>query len=646
MRCIEYSSRLRPAPPFAFAERQDRELFLSSLGVFTTQERELFHKLCALWEPEIPYRRVANAITQPPAASVRDLGRLLRKLRRYQCAVITTRTVEGEVRPFGLVLCEPGAAIFFASALEERIRQLERDPEIGLPTESTLQDEVPPAPLRRRLDTGVIIQTLLAQEDDEESGPLAYTLPLRRGDDQVILPGSAIAKARSLAESVLRRCFEHEDLLAETARLQSISSLQLQQQLNEANLYTWRTVSAALGNGIRELAAGEARRHLPLVEPAAAVLRVAVDAELETAAIEQRRVERRHSTVTDLITRIREASNPFVSQAWLNEQFAEIEHHHPEEVTAIKTEFYRQASEPAEGSRLPVLIRVHSRYIHRDRAVPELERRVDRARAQLRQHYLELMATEISSSSEGRSPVLLTLDNLDRDIGERLRGDEPFVAHLLRDPGLLTEALVHDTREVRGEMSAVKLQHRLDPFFEQRTSSLRPYHQIFRISPSELLQEYLDNLGIIRQLWLRVTGRHTQLHERYSAARTSKLVATPQPGGDAAHIEAGSAHSSTGSASRTRAAHTGKRYSERSPAAADVTFRHHRKERSNAGGGTPSPPGRTASGQSRSAREGSAERKNPDPKRDVAEREKLKRPYSQKEREEAWEAFQRTLHGE
>ncbi len=645
MQSQEYSSRPRPAPPFAFGERQDRELFLSSLGVFTTQERELFHKLCALWEPEIPYRRILSTITQVPGTIARDLGRLLRKLRRHQCAVITTRTVQGEIRPFGLVLCEPGAAIFFVSALEERVRQLERDPGIGLPTESTLQNEVPPAPLRRRLDTGVMIKTLLAQDDDEESGPIAYSVLLRRGADQVILPGSAIAKARSLAESVLRRCFEHDDLLAETARLQSLGTLQLQQQLNEANLYTWRTVSTALGNGIRELAAGEAKRHLPLVEPAAAVLRVAVDAELEVAAIEQRRVERRRATVTDLITRIREASNPFLSQAWLNEQFTEIEHQHPEEATAIKTEFYRQTSEPSEGSHLPVLIRVHGRYIHRDRAVPELERRMDRARVQLRQYYLEMMAAEISSSSGGRSAALLTLDNLDRDIADRLRAEEPFVTHLLRNPGLLTEALVHDTREVRGETNAVKLQHRLDPFFEPGTASLRPYHHIFRISPSELLEEYLDSLGIIRQLWLRVTGRHAQLHERYSAARTSKLVATLPPGGEPAPIAARSAQSALGLAGRKHDGHPGRRASEGS-AAAGVTFRHHRKDRSSTPGNTTSMPGRASSSQSRSGRQGPAERQNPDAKRDVAEREKLKRPYSQKEREEAWEAFQRTLHGE
>ena len=628
MQSKEQSGRTRSAPHYAFADKHDRELFLSSLGLFTDQERALFHRVCAIWEPEIAYRKAYSTVEQVSEADSRDLGRLLSKLRRRQCAVVTTRTVEGGGRPYGVMLCEPGEPIFFITVLEEYLRRVERDHRVGLPTDRELGSETPPVAIRRRLDTGVITKALLASmqsagsdapagsEAGDTTGPgesedlFVYTMPLRRSEDSVLLPGSILAEITTLAEQVLQAAFNDGELLTEFAKLRKLGALQLKQRIAEADLGTWRELSAELAGHMRELAAGPARSHIATLEPAAAVMRIAAEAALEAAAISKRRAERREAAISELVQRVRESSEAFLTQSWLNRQFNHLQEQHPEEFEAIKTGFYRQ-TKPSVTDRVPAILRIQGRYIHRDRIYPEFEGRLENARRELHNYYLRTLSAEIRFPNRARNPALFGAENLERDIAERLRRFDPFVSALLGDAALLTEVVIHADQIAPGDDDGPLTRGR-DRLFLRGSMRLKPYREIMGISLRALLEEHIDGLGIIRQIWLRLTGRQARLWERYVGPATTKVVANRVRVPDRKNSEAQHAQllgsESGGAWSSTKSTRTN------SPR-----------------------PGRASRSAAESKSAAGTEGNEPFAPR---------RPYSHKEREDAWQAFQRTLNDE
>lgn len=634
----EQSGRTRSAPYYAFADRHDRELFLSSLGVFTDEERALFHRVCAIWEPEIPYRKVHATIAQVSDADSRELGRLLSKLRRYQSAVVTTRTVERTGRPYGVMLCEPGEPIFFITVLEEYLRRVERDHRVGLPTERELGAEAPPVAIRRRLETGVITKALLSaaesgaesvgepadgtgasgSEATETAAPeeadelFVYAMPLKRSEDSVLLPGSVLTELATLSEKILQGEFNDGELLSEFAKLRKRGLIELKQRIAGAELTTWRELSTELLGHLRELAAGPARGRLAVLEPAAAVMRIAAEAALEAAAISKRRAERREAAVSQLVERVRESSAPFLTQSWLNQQFSRLQEQHPEEFEAIKAGFYRR-TKPSETDRIPTILRVQGRYIHRDRIYPEFQGRLESARRELHAHYLGALTAEIRFPNRARNPAFFGVDQLERDIAERLRRFDPFVAALLGDAALLTEVVIHAGQVSPDQDTKAQAQER-DRLFLRGSMRLKPYRDIIGISLRALLEEYLDGLGVVRQLWLRVTGRQTRLWERYVGPATTKVVTS----------RAGTPHDA---AAQPLQAPGGERSARALPRKPTPRI-------------TPHPAGRSTSAAGSAAASHPASRvydNGPSPPR---------RPYSQKEREDAWQAFQRTLNDE
>ncbi len=604
----EQSAWTRSAPYYAFAERYDRELFLSSLGAFTTEERELFHRICAVWEPEIPYRRVLAAAGEESGAGNRELNRLIRKLRRHQCAVLTTRCVEGETCSYGVVLCEPAAPVFFVTALEEHLRRVEYDSALSLPVDSDLGIDAAPAAIRRQLDTGVLTTALIGGCEGE---PGVYALPLRERGEHLLLPSAALGTARKYAELVLRRCLEQPELLSWLSQIRSMGLLELKQQIADADVLTWKSVSTDVIDHIRELASGDAPHHFSMLEPAAALMCISAEAELEAAAMERHRADRRQRAISHLVAQIRESSVPFLTQTWLNEQFALLEHQHPEEFESIKSEFYREYAGPVGNTRLSQIMRIQGRYIHRDRIVAEFERRLEAARTELRTAYHRALAEEIRSPDRSRNPAFFGPENLDRDIAQRLRREDPFVAILLADPPLLTEVIIHEAKQRRSENGPTQLQRLIDRLFMQGNMSLRSHREILGISVEEILQEYIDGLGILRQLWLRLSGRHAHLQERYLTPRTSRLV-TDQ---------------TTGRRPAARAENALRESGNSAPG----------KLRQRAASVAPGAGGRPHSGVPAASSESPTTSKTDNV---------VRRPYSHKEREDAWAAFSRTLGGE
>ena len=85
---IEIDDReLNPKPTYISKDRKERESFLSQVGNFTTEEREIFNLLCDNWDHEIGYAKFVTKINKKHPIEEKYIESLMKKMIESRCRI-------------------------------------------------------------------------------------------------------------------------------------------------------------------------------------------------------------------------------------------------------------------------------------------------------------------------------------------------------------------------------------------------------------------------------------------------------------------------------------------------------------------------------------------------------------------------------
>ncbi|WP_455381608.1 hypothetical protein, partial [Salinispira pacifica] len=115
-------------------DEKEREEFLSDIGTFSPAEREIFHRLCRMWEPEIPYRRAAGGT----ASDQNNLDRLMEKLRARGYGLVRTDVDARRDEKTAVVLTSRWDRRFAVTLLDVELDRLLDESGSGFLTEQML----------------------------------------------------------------------------------------------------------------------------------------------------------------------------------------------------------------------------------------------------------------------------------------------------------------------------------------------------------------------------------------------------------------------------------------------------------------------------------------------------------------------------
>ncbi|MFW6251549.1 MAG: hypothetical protein ACOC47_10580 [Alkalispirochaetaceae bacterium] len=589
-------------PAYIDLDDREREAFLSERGNFSPDERAIFRELVSVWEPRIDYDRFLKRVRETGGPS--QVASLMNKLWNARIGLLRTQMVEGERKPVALLLLEEESFNFYFEAIQETYVELTESIGNPLPFRSRLQERglsVPDAFLRV-LDNEALVRVF--QEKEQKEPFIASLVSLN--SYQLILPSSHLRAFVNIGMLKIRYYMSNTSLLESVARFQDTSLMAVKQGLKGKEPQFWLTLVSTIVDKRKEL---QASRNVSAGKDfyhAAYLLRRLVTAQLEEAKERKRERKEREIDLETAAMSVKEADTPLLDQNEMNAIIDRFKEKYGSDLEGFREEFYERYVH-AKGKRsLPKVVMVDSSYIHRDNFYPVFLERFQVLSSELRHHYKDQMVEELRREGNG-STMFYSHENFENDIRDQIAGRDSFVASVLSKPAILAEAVILYAKQRKQVKSMDDLKEQLSLYFNPESMKLLDLPTIFNLSLGEIYDEAFEELHILRRIWIRLTGKYNTVRDKYvsrSVLRSTARRSRPSP-------------------PKGIASQKGREVVElRDPP------RRERGETSRGGGGRRRPE--TYKPQRRSRVQ-------------QVETQKVKKPYSKKQRDTAWEAFGATI---
>ncbi|MFP4376301.1 MAG: hypothetical protein ACLFP4_04595, partial [Spirochaetales bacterium] len=222
-------------PAYVSFDAKEREQFLSQLGDVSQPERELFDRLCRVWEPRIPVDKLTSS-AESPEQLLGLLQKLVSRLRSEQLGLLRTETTPRGKEPTHVVLTNRGDLDFWRELLDEEAIGSSLEARLELPTEQRLEQWglLPPHTHMADADSGKLARAY-AQPD---AAKLIYRLKLL-DDCVIVFPTDAAKRLVSQAFATLRKEIEQRGITEEIARLNNSTITETKQHLQSRAPDVW-----------------------------------------------------------------------------------------------------------------------------------------------------------------------------------------------------------------------------------------------------------------------------------------------------------------------------------------------------------------------------------------------------------------------
>ncbi|TVQ39576.1 MAG: hypothetical protein EA384_05950 [Spirochaetaceae bacterium] len=599
-----------PVPHYVRGTDRDRDQMLSQIGGFSPDERRIFHLLCAMWQPEIPYTRALARTEREDPRFAQVLTTLMDKLQRGRLGLVLTSARDGIGTPRALVLTTQDSPPFFTALVEEQWSKLAADPTLPLPTSDLLAElhvKLPPTAARPATMTDVTRMTLEAPASDHYV--VSVSLPEIRG---LLVSSAATAQVVPAVLRKLRHRLDNINLIGLIARLNRASLTDVKRRIDSSDAAAWRTVIEAL----LENRADVERVSVPPAEEllaAAAVMRGYIEARIELRRQQQLSEQQRIRLASEFEEKVRLADGYVLAE----EEFKALLHQQvpgaDPETRLQRHSLLQRLTEVPAGRHLPRVVVLAETALHRDHVYMVLLQRISHLGDLIRKEYVHQMQLLLQSSDRDRFVFFYSLDNWEADIEQRIAARDPLVAELLRQPKLVAEAVVHACRTRLHITDPREIKRSLQVLFEPGGVTLRPRNRLLALDLSAILEVAYARLGKLKQFVLRISGRLEIMRQRFEDVTADSRTGRPPRVTGRGRIADALAQLERGSADPVET-------SSAADAPSSVTAADHEK-----------PDGDTPRWGGMGSR---ARRSSP---------QTVHRPYSRRQQESAWSEFEKNI---
>lgn len=584
---------------------REREEFLSQRGNFTPDERTIFRELAGSWEPRIDYDRFIKRVRETGGAAL--VKSLMSKLYQARVGILRTKVIDGERRPVSLLLLEEGGFDFYFEALQEAFVNLNDSIVNPLPLASRLTEqglEVPEGYVTT-VDNEALAGCFKEKREEERK-----ILGLNSLNGAVLLlPNNNLRTFINIAILKIRYYMSNTSLLESMAKYQDTSLMAIKQNLGGKEPSFWLNLTSTIVDKRKEL---QSSRNVSIDKDfyhAAYLLRRLVTAQIEEAKERKQQQKERELDLETVAMTIKRSETPLLDQGEVNEIIDRSAEKYGDDRDSFREEFYERYVH-AKGKRsLPKVVMVDSMYIHRDNFYPVFLERFQVVGSELRRHYKEKMETELKAGGAGGNPVFFSHENFENDIRDEVERRDSFVSAVLSKPAVLAEAVILNAKQRKQVKSLDDLKKQLSIYFNPESMKLLDLPTVFNLSLGEIYDDAFEKLHILRRIWVRLTGKYNAVRDKYVSRSVLRSTAN-RPGGTGVSV---------------------KEYSLRDRSEGPVDPGSGRKRESRSGG---------AGGESRKPQIQQVSRRR---RTGQKQGETVKRPYSKKQQDSAWEAFGDTI---
>jgi len=498
-------------PAYVSFDAKEREQLLSQIGDVSQPERQLFDRLCRMWEPRIPVAKL-TAEADSPEKLRGTLHKLVSRLRSQQLGLLRTETTPRGKEPTHVVLTNAGDLDFWRELLDEESIGSSLEARLELPTEERLEQWglLPPQTHIQDADSGKLARAYA----QPSAVKLIYRLKLL-DDCAIVFSTDAAKRLVSQAFATLRKEIEERGVTEELARLNNATITETKQQLQSKAPDVWLKLTKLL---VKERPTVTYRKNLG---PEAEIFQLAylvmsfVEARIGLAQRSKDQRFKLDEQVQEIAKFVQAAPNGILQREQFERLIEEKRLEAGESAEELMTALQRRIFTPKVRRTLPQVIYMHGSYIHQDELKRVFEFSISQVRERVRNEYADLLEAFLRGRDSDIGEVLGSGERLNEDLVARIERLHPLLGEIIARPKVLAEAIVRDAKAHHGVKKPDQLRRFLTRYFNVETSQLLPLAEILSLDVVAALEAAYGKLNVFRQFVLRITGRYESIRGRY-----------------------------------------------------------------------------------------------------------------------------------
>ncbi len=501
-------------PVFVTYDEKEREAYLSQLGNFSPNERSIFHKLCRVWEPLIPYARFIAMINRDTPNSNAELMRLMAKLSKGHMGIIVSKIKEGSREPDSILICEPGQQIFFSYLLEEEILDVFENLHQPLPTQKGMTEKGTPIPVEylREMKYRDIAELYVHKKT---RGTDMYMVE-NQGSDMFLLTQNSLVRILTIAISKMRSLFQSSNFLALGASILEMSLTELRGNIDAKEPGFWKDMT---GTFLEQKENLMVQRKVKIPEDLFDICRYLhrfLEAQIIVAKEKKARDEEKQADMSALAEIIQKAENYLVPRDLFENHIDSFKEKYGEYFPNFRSDFEKAYFRAESGRNLPVILQLDENLIHEDNIKPLFIQRVEKLSRELYKHYLPLMSRYIRSKQGLAANIFNSSATFESDIEDQVKQMDKLSASLLAKPATVAEAFIQSARKTRQLNSVDEMKGVLVSFFYPDQIQFKELQVIFNLNVKDMYHHAFLNFSILRQIIMRITGRHESFRNKFA----------------------------------------------------------------------------------------------------------------------------------
>lgn len=513
-------------PEYVAYDSKQREEFLSQLGNFSPNERDVFHKLCQNWQEAIPYDRFTRLLTSGEGGNTSDLISLMNKLRAERLGILRTKISEGNRTRKSLVLTTANSARFYAELVDELFTDMLESIVNPLPLASILEKQMGSIPfdLFRSVPANKLAPYLSPEEDSGEgSGSAAEDdaadePPLSvqsLNSDSLLITRKNLRPFMTVAILKMKYYLSNTTLLGAVAKLQDTSLLAIKKGCNSKDSLFWLGLTSVIVSHVREI---EALRNVGIdagFYHVAWLLKNLIESQRADADEKRRRQEEEELDLQAIAMAIKEAPANVVNREELSALLERQSDKYGDRFEHFQNTFFERFVRDKSSKKLPVIVQLENNYIHRDNVFPLFLEHFRKVETELRPYFIHRMEHQLRSGNRNRDETFYSVDNFEEAIREQVNVHSKILSQTIKRPAILAEAMIHHARQNKLVKDVDELKKHLSLYFEPETMKPLPLSQWFNLRLSGIFEQAFERLPVFQRIWIRITGKYESFRGRF-----------------------------------------------------------------------------------------------------------------------------------
>ncbi|SIP97779.1 hypothetical protein SAMN05920897_10265 [Alkalispirochaeta americana] len=507
-------------PDYVSYEPKQREEFLSQIGNFSPNERDVFHRLCKNWQPRISYEKFSRLLGSSSGGGAGDLASLMTKLQRGGWGILRSKIAEGNRSRDAIILTDQRSPRFYCELADEYFTDMLESIVNPLPLISIIekaQGTIPPASILL-VEADQLAAVISGKGPHTEKTGILEEQPLAVqsfDNDRLLITRKNLRSFGNMAILKLRYYLTNTTLLGLMAKLQDTSLILLKKSCSGKDGAFWLALTKTIMAHKNDI---DSLRNVGIEKTfyhAAWLLKNLIESQIAEAEERKRRQEEENLDLEAIAHAVKETPEKLLPQASLTAMLESQREKYDSEIGRFKEKFFERYVTPEPSRKLPAVLQLDDNFIHRDNLYPLFLEHFRIAEMELPAYFVHLMEHSLRTGNRNQDPTFFTLESFEQALQEQIRSYSTFLPELIGKPVLLAEGIIHHTKLTRQTITPAELRQQLSLYFDTETLRPLPLREWFGLRLVDIFDRAFARLPVWHRLWLRMSGKYESFRGRF-----------------------------------------------------------------------------------------------------------------------------------